>query len=257
MNKTKYYKEKIWLLFFLLFAICTAMVFSKAVPQNINYHKFADARTIATIPNFWNVLSNVPFLIIGIAGIYFLLRNKNYLKLSSLGINYIIFFIGIFFIGIGSGNYHLQPNNDSIVWDRIPMTIAFMSFFSIIIGEFIHQQNGKILLFPLIVLGITSVYYWHYTENISSGDLRFYFIVQFFPMFLIPLILILFKQKSQHHLFIWLVLLSYFFAKLFETYDFETYNYIVISGHTIKHFFAALGPSLFLYSIWKRLKSLQ
>src|SRR5262249_27963777 len=39
------------------------------VPQDPNYHLFADTRTIAGIPNFWNVVSNVPFALVGIYGL--------------------------------------------------------------------------------------------------------------------------------------------------------------------------------------------
>jgi len=255
MNQTKYYKEKVWLLFFLLFAVCTSMLFTKVIPQDPNYHHFADDRTISDIPNFWNVFSNLPFLIIGIAGVYYLIRQKNYLKLKSLGINYIAFFVGIFLIGIGSANYHLNPTNNTIVCDRIPMTISFMSFFSIIIGEYIHQQIGKKLLFPLVIIGIISVMYWHYSEITGNGDLRLYFVVQFFPMILIPLIILMFKQKSQSVVNTWLVLLAYLLAKTFEVFDLVVFQATTqISGHTIKHFFAALAPLLLLHATTNKIK---
>ena len=33
------------------------------IPQWLSYHQFADARKILGIPNFWNVVSNVPFFL--------------------------------------------------------------------------------------------------------------------------------------------------------------------------------------------------
>ena len=150
----------------------------------------------------------------------------------------------------------MNPTNATIVWDRIPMTISFMSFFSIIIGEFINQKKGALVLLPLIIIGIGSVFYWQYTESIGVGDLRLYFIVQFFPMLLIPLIILLFKQKKQSTLFILLVLLAYIFAKIFEMFDHSVLKYTTqISGHTIKHFFAAIAPVLFLYSIKNKIQN--
>ena len=42
--------------------------------QNQGYHGFADQRTLFGIPNFWNVFSNLPFIVVGAAGL--LLRRK-------------------------------------------------------------------------------------------------------------------------------------------------------------------------------------
>jgi hypothetical protein len=40
------------------------------IVQNQNYHDFADQRTLFGIPHFWNVVSNIPFLGIGAAGLW-------------------------------------------------------------------------------------------------------------------------------------------------------------------------------------------
>jgi hypothetical protein len=47
------------------------------------------------------------------------------------------------------------------------------------------------------------------------------------------------------------MLLSYVIAKVFETFDEEVYTFM-LSGHTIKHFFAALAPLLFLVRVYKK-----
>jgi hypothetical protein len=39
------------------------------IPQDQSYHQFADQRTMFGIPNFWNVVSNLPFLAVGAAGL--------------------------------------------------------------------------------------------------------------------------------------------------------------------------------------------
>ena len=113
------------------------------IPQNPNYHLFADSRQISFIPNFWNVVSNIPFLIVGILGMFLLLHKKQNGNRHELWVNNLVFFIGIFLTGIGSWYYHWKPSSDSLVWDRLPMTISFMAFFSIIIGEFISVKSGK------------------------------------------------------------------------------------------------------------------
>jgi hypothetical protein len=39
------------------------------IPQPATYHAFADTRMLLRIPNALNVLSNVPFLFVGLAGL--------------------------------------------------------------------------------------------------------------------------------------------------------------------------------------------
>ena len=41
------------------------------VPQDPSYHQFADQRTLLLgIPNFWNVISNLPFVLVGAMGLW-------------------------------------------------------------------------------------------------------------------------------------------------------------------------------------------
>ena len=39
-------------------------------PQDVSYHLFVDTREIWSIPNFWNVVSNIPFAVVGLLGLY-------------------------------------------------------------------------------------------------------------------------------------------------------------------------------------------
>lgn len=133
------------------------------------------------------------------------------------------------------------------------MTIAFMSLFSIIISEFISLRTGKTLLFPLLLIGASSVLYWNYTESNGVGDLRFYALVQFLPMLLIPLILILFPSKYKAINGYWWLLGAYIAAKILEYFDTEIYDLLgVISGHSLKHVAAALGMYILLVHYERR-----
>ena len=92
------------------------------IAQNQAYHDFADRGQFLGIPNFFAVISNIPFLLVGIAG----LRYCRSSLLLSYRLAWVIFFAGVAIISAGSAWYHLNPNNDALVWDRLPMTIAFM-----------------------------------------------------------------------------------------------------------------------------------
>lgn len=218
------------------------------IEQKIEYHDFTDQRTYFGIHHFWNVISNLPFLLVGVIGLYGIIYSNKIKIITSLKTTYILFFLGVSIVSIGSSYYHLKPSNDSLVWDRLPMTIAFMSLFSIVVSEFVSEKIGEILLWPLIVIGVFSVFYWY-----SVDDLRLYILVQFLPVLVIPLILLFFKPTFTNTHGYWFLLLAYVIAKLLEHIDSQIYNILLfISGHSIKHVIAALGVYLLLISYNKR-----
>ena len=127
------------------------------------------------------------------------------------------------------------------------MTLAFMSFFCIVLSDYISHRLAVIALFPLIALAMASVIYWHHTESIGAGDLRFYALVQFLPMLLTILILLMFNQERLHSHLIWAMLVGYALAKACEVFDQQVYEFLgVVSGHSIKHVIAALSAYLMI-----------
>ena len=251
-NELNQTKKKNVILFLITISGIIAVFFMKPISQDPFYHSFADKRCIQSIPNFWNVVSNMPLLLIGLFGMFFLYKNY-FGKNIVLFLNKFVLFFGIFLTGIGSSFYHLDPSNETLLWDRLPMTISFMSFFSIIIGEFICEKSGKNSLFPLLILGFLSIIYWQMTEKRGFGDLRFYALIQFLPLILIPIILILFKTNENSSKQFWFIIATYIIAKLLESSDAVLFHLLnLISGHSLKHVSAALGPFLFLiYEIRK------
>jgi hypothetical protein len=224
------------------------------IAQDPAYHNFTDKRTLYGISNFWNVVSNVPFVLFGLLGLYKTSRTLPEGNLKKLQRAYALFFAGAILVGFGSSYYHLNPSIDTLLWDRLPMTIAFMALFSIIISEYISLITGRLLLIPLLAVGVSSVLYWFYTEQLGAGDLRPYALVQFLPMVLIPVILILFKTTDTHSKYIWALLLVYFFSKISEHFDVYIFNLSgEISGHTIKHLLASLGILFFYLHFNKRM----
>jgi hypothetical protein len=166
---------------------------------------------------------------------------------------YTIFFFGTALVAFGSGYYHLRPENGTLLWDRLPMTIAFMAFFSIVIGEHIDVRWSRRLLWPLISVGAASVLYWHFTESAGHGDLRPYAAVQFLPVIFIPLLLWLLPSKFNSTRYFWLVIATYVLAKVLEFFDGGTYQLLhAISGHSLKHVAAAIGVYFMVLALRQR-----
>ncbi len=211
------------------------------ISQDPAYHLFADHRTLFGLVNFWNVASNLPFVLVGLIGLYHCaaLQDNPYLSENRMACG--LFFAGVFLAGLSSGAYHYQPDNISLFWDRLSMALCFMAFLDIIVGTFIGRKPARILLVPLVIFGLFSVAYWIITEKQGAGDLRPYAIVQFLPFLVVPVII--FSSTSEHikRFDIMVIGFLYIVAKLFEFCDTSLYQLISVSGHSLKHFAAALS----------------
>jgi ceramidase len=171
----------------LTLAMIVAMALAPRIPQNESYHDFADQRAVLGISNFLNVVSNLPFLFVGIAGLLFLTRKQSTSSRDSFFHRferwpYAVFFLGVTLACFGSAYYHLSPNSDRLMWDRLPMSIAFMSLLAAVIAERINVRVGLASLAPLVAVGVASVIYWHLGELSGVGDLRPHVLVQFYSL---------------------------------------------------------------------------
>ena len=232
---------KIFALLLLSMAGIGTVFFLEPIPQDLTYHNFADQRVWLGIPNALNVLSNLPFLFIGIGGVLALTRRDDFARIS-LWWQYLAFFLGVFLTGFGSAYYHWAPSNETLIWDRLPMTIAFMSFFPAIVSELISRRVGRIIFPPLVATGILSIVYWAWSESAGAGDLRPYALVQLLPILLIGIMLAMFRPPRRYLLGIAAMIFLYLIAKLLELADVNLYELgKLLSGHTLKHLAAALS----------------
>ena len=248
----------------LVTAVSAAVILSlDPIPQDPAYHQFADDRTFFGIPNFQNVVSNFPFLLIGGSGLLRLRRRLAHpgdrAEVSETAA-WLFLFLGILLTTFGSAWYHLRPTNASLVWDRLPMTLGFMGFFAGIIGERVGQRAYRLLLWPLLGIGVASVLVWYAGEVQGAGDLRLYALVQFFPLLLIPLLMAFYQPRYTGGAWVFVALAAYAAAKAFEHFDHEIYQALgFVSGHPLKHLAAAGGcwALLHMFSRRQRIEALR
>jgi hypothetical protein len=242
----KYKGRRLAILIGLTLAVIVIIFQFRRIGQDPTYHRFSDDLDIAGIPNFWNVISNIGFFIVGILGIIKVLRSSSPQQLKII---FFILFLGILLTGVGSAYYHLHPNNFRLIFDRIPMTVVFVSFLSAAIAHCINRTWGFVLLFPLLFIGIASVLWWYFSEIEGAGDLRFYALVQFLPILLVPTIFLLFRSPENRRiwpLFGWIIG-WYILAKVLEHFDATIFQFIkIISGHSLKHFAATIATIYFI-----------
>ncbi|MBQ0799205.1 MAG: hypothetical protein KBT63_07940 [Porticoccaceae bacterium] len=243
---------KIYFISIIIILLLVVIFILPPIPQDLAYHQYADQRALFGIPNFSNVASNALFPLIGCAGVWLLFKKRLQI-VAEIDLAYYAFFIGVIFVGGSSMYYHLNPTNSSLVWDRVGLAIIFVSFFTIIVGEYVSGRLAKLMLTPLLFSSLFSVWYWNYTESIGSGDLRLYGIVQFLPIILIPSIFLIYKARFSHAYLYWLFIGMYILAKIFEIYDVNIGEYFFgFGGHAIKHIISSGGTVVFLYLLFKR-----
>jgi hypothetical protein len=231
-----------WRLAILIGAIaCVVLVLFlfPAIPQSEAYHDFADKRPLFGIPNGLDVVSNLFFLVVGAWGLQTVWGGAEFLN-SRERWPYAVFFIGVTFTAFGSSWYHLNPNDATLVWDRIPMAIGFLALVSAVVAERVSVKAGLWLLAPLSGSGIASVIYWEVTERHGRGDLRPYALAQFGSLLVLLLLIALFPARYTRTYDFGISLALYALAKLFEAADRPIFALgRIVSGHTLKHLAAA------------------
>lgn len=237
------------------------------IPQAESYHEFADRRAIGRVSNALNVLSNVPFFIVGWLGLAFLRRGPTrdpdgpfrpgaHTAFESLRERpaYVMFFAGVLFTAFGSSYYHLAPSTTRLFWDRLPMAVAFTALFAAMIAERISVYWSRMLLLPMVFSGVASVVLWRLSEEHGSGDLRLYLFVQLFPMLALPLMMLFFPPRYSRGAELLVVVVVYGAAKALEHFDAQVWEASsrVVSGHTLKHVVAAIATWFVLDMLKKR-----
>lgn len=230
--------------------------------QPVSYHNFADRRLMIGMPHALNVLSNLPFVVVGALGIAFVgsarSRRPGVFIDAAERMPYWVYFVGLVMTGLGSAYYHANPNNETLTWDRMFLALTFLALFTGMLAERVDVWCARYLLWPFVLLGAGSVLYWQYTERIGAGDLRFYFTAQFFPLIVLPIMLLLYPARYTRSGDLVAMLLSYVLAKLLEILDGQIYTGSgFVSGHTLKHLVAGLAASFVLLMLWHRRPSSQ
>jgi len=226
----------------LTLGLALAVALLPPIPQDPLYHRFADGRPLLGIPNFLNVVSNLPLFVVGLLGLLRLgLHRREVYADRRESRAYVVFFLGTALVACGSAWYHLAPDNDRLFWDRLPMAVAFMAFTAAMLAERVSVGFGSRALFPLLTAGVASVIWWRLTEQAGVGDLRPYGFIHFYPAILIPLLQLLPARYTRGGE-VWGVLFFFGLAVACELLDWPIFALGgLASGHTLKHLFAAVA----------------
>ena len=210
---------------------------SFAQPQS--YHDYADQRAWFGLSHAADVLSNLPFLVVGMIGLHYTLHgwkssNRHAFADQRSAWPYTLLFVGIFLTAFGSAWYHAEPNDATLVWDRMPIALGFAGLVAGTLTDRAPQRIPQLLL-AFATVGAGTVLYWH-----VSKDLVPYLVMQigFIAAALIATASI--TSRYTHANRVYAAAGLYAIAMILERLDHQVYALLRgwISGHTLKHLFA-------------------
>ncbi len=229
----------------LVVAAIVAMLNPIAQPQS--YHQFADQRTVFGITHGMDVLSNAAFFVSGLLGLWFVLRAGKTLDAGTRWAFAILFF-GLTLTSAGSAYYHLDPDNQRLVFDRLPMIVVMAGCIGAVVADRFGGASAWGMT-ALLAIGLWTVHHWSVSEELGQGDLRWYALYQGLAILVGLLLLVLFPSRNGATPAFLIAVAGNVTAKVFELLDKPIFAIGgIVSGHTLKHLSAGLAflPLAFL-----------
>lgn len=220
--------------------LLAAALLGPSVAQSAHYHAFADQRSWGGLPHAMDVISNLPFALWGMVGIWALLRAVRERAVSAAAAATAgLFFGGLWVTAAVSAAYHLQPGDAGLAWDRGGMVLAFAGLLGLAAMRAVSTRAGMALATAVLVLGPLSVHAWALTGNMLPWA-----VLQGGGMVLILGFACLRPAQARELPVRWALLIAiYALAKLLELGDHAVYEWTgeLVSGHSLKHVVAAFA----------------
>jgi hypothetical protein len=231
-----------------------ALIAVGPIRQFPDYHHFADQRAWLGIPNAADVLSNLPFALVGAWGWLRLRRRRSDAAIAAAWPGYRLFLLALLLTAIGSAFYHWAPSDGRLVWDRIPIALASAGLLAGVRADVDAEFPGARVAMILALFGVASVLWWYASGTQGQGDLRPYLLLQALPLVLVPLWQAIYRAPRADRIAFAAAIALYVAAKACELFDHPLLTHLHwISGHTLKHLLAAAGAGVIVARFVHRL----
>ena len=225
----------------LLLAVAALAALAALLPATglpAGYHDFADQRTLLGLPHARDVLSNLPFAVMGAWGLWWLRRVPlDRLGTAQRGLAGLLF-IGLIATAFCSSGYHLDPHDAGLCIDRVGMSLAFAGLLGLAAADRISARAGVALAALVAVAApATALVAW------LGGNMTPWAVLQGGGLVLLAALALRRPQPRALGFSIIGVIAFYAVAKALELADAPVFALTqqLISGHSAKHLVAALA----------------
>ena len=212
-------------------------LFGPMLAQSPSYHAFADQRAFGALPHAMDVLSNLGFLVAGVAGLWALHRTRFVAIAPTARCMVAVFFVGLIGCFAGSSYYHWAPDNAALVWDRLAMCVPFAGILGLAVQQTCDDDAvAWLAAIAMLVAAVSSTLIWQHGGNMlpwavaQGGGMLALIVLAFLP-----------SRKGSLHVHLGVVIGFYALAKVFELADAQVFGMSgeLLSGHSAKHLLAA------------------
>lgn len=235
-------RETFWLTGFVLMLIAACWL--PPLAQDPGYHHFADQGHWGGIAHPLDVLSNLPF---GILGVWGLLQVRQHRRRdgspgspsspSAHALRYgAVFFAGLLATSFGSAWYHLNPTDATLLWDRAGMALAFVGVLSLLAATQVSERAAPWTFTFITLASLAAIWAW-----MANANLLPWVLLQGLGLVLILCMGMLKPlQTGAPVRWIWLAV-AYGLAKACELHDHEIASLLdgAFTGHALKHLLAS------------------
>lgn len=212
-------------------AVCVVVL--GPIERGPGFHEYADQRRWLGIPHAGDVLSNLPFVIVGMRW----LRHVPVLALA------------VAWIGVGSAIYHWAPGDTTLSLDWAPIGVTLSLVLAAVIHDRIGSRAGRAAQSFGPLAAVLAVGYWLGTGGTTDGgDMAPYVALQLLGVALPPLLALVAPGRIATR-FLLAAVACFAAARILGKYDAPLLDAIGISGHSLKHVTAAAAAACVLRAV--------
>ncbi len=224
--------------FFLLLFLALSSAWAAPLAQVAHYHAFADQSDWLGLPHAGDVLSNLGFALAGLCGLYLMAQRETRgdplpaIEAAALA----LFFGGLLLTACGSTWYHLAPDDQRLLIDRLCMVPAFAGVLSLVFAQRLDRRSAWAIQGLVLLWGGVAALLWQ-----ANGNLLPWAALQVSGMLLLAGLALVRGPGLPSATGVVAILLCYGLAKAFEMADAPIHALTGgwLSGHSLKHWMAA------------------
>ncbi len=238
-------------LLLVVLALLLLALLGPALAPPPDYHQFADQRSWLGMPHAWDVLSNLPFALWGLAGLAVLMRlPQSTAQASPTAQRWLatLFFGGLVLTAAASSYYHWQPDEPGLALDRLGMVLAFAGLLGLAVADRVSDRAGGALAAAVLVFGPLSI-----AAVLQQDNFLPWVVLQAGSLLLLVALASLPPLRGVLGLRLGTVIALYALAKALELGDHAVFAFSdgFVSGHSLKHVVASLAAWPVLAAVLK------